>query len=445
LSTRILALGFNESAGAVTQGSIFSRDTVKGFDLILINSPRLFSDSDIEHIKGDHINRYAAALDHRVQEIFDQVRRGTVVAIFPAIRLEAVTLETQYYTDQVNNFDAKWVELHSGVKVTPSKGEHFDSRSASFERYIKTLEADGVSSTHRVCLLPPPKLLEGIRIPNNNDIIAGALRIGKGMIVFLPDSQVNKNYFLEYTENIWKLSQELLEELPEVSENIEDLPSWAHSVILPGEARIRERIAEIGEEILARQDELHAQEAGLEIRENVKRLFTESGDALEEAVEETMKYIGFTVDEVTVSEANKVDRIFRDGERALIMEIKGRETQGAKGADLSQLLRWQADFYESEEKAPDAALVLVNGYRKLPLGQRAGKPVFADNIIKDASKQNFGLLSGTQLVALRVAVEAGELSKEGARDALLSCVGLLKGFTQLEIMESESDSSVSSA
>jgi len=432
LGIRTLALGLNNSAWNVVKGDFLSSDTVKGFDLILLDSLNLFSDSNFGSISKSELQRIAGWTDRRTNEILDQVKQGTVLAIFPAPWFRAWQTKYHAYDYETEALRESWDRLHLGVGLKLQTGHNFEPMIDEFKSYLDALSAVMYKPTHLVSLTLGKGMSPGLRIPNNTDVTAGATRLGNGLVMFLPNAIGDAVTFPGYVEAIWKLGQSLLKTLPEPT-RAEKLPEWANDYILPDEAHIRDQIAATIEEINSRQTQLDELNQHLTKRGEAKRLFTADGDELEEAVENTMLFLGFTVDARTKAEENGTDRVFRSGDHAIITEIKGRENRGAVANDLSQLMRWKADFLGKEQKNPDAALVVINAYRKLPLNQRGDKVVFADNIVKTAQDNKFGLITGLQLLGLRVAVEKDELSKEQAQQMLLECVGSFNGFDQIEM------------
>ena len=67
--------------------------------------------------------------------------------------------------------------------------------------------------------------------------------------------------------------------------------------------------------------------------------------------------------------------------------MRGRE-KGALARHLGQVMNWKGEFYQLNEKAADGAMLIVNGWRKLPLDQRADKGVFEHNLVSDAERES---------------------------------------------------------
>ena len=100
-------------------------------------------------------------------------------------------------------------------------------------------------------------------------------------------------------------------------------------------------------------------------------------------------------------------------------------------------MRWKSVFYEEHGRHADAALLLLNGWRDVPLEERASKLVFEPNIITDAERDDIGLMTGVQLLCLKNAVERGELEAGEARERIIQCVGLYTGSSTIEKISSD--------
>ena len=50
----------------------------------------------------------------------------------------------------------------------------------------------------------------------------------------------------------------------------------------------------------------------------------------------------------------------------------------------------------------------------------------------DAERENIGLMTGVQLLCLKIAVERGELEAAEARERIIRCVGLFTGPSTIE-------------
>ncbi len=60
------------------------------------------------------------------------------------------------------------------------------------------------------------------------------------------------------------------------------------------------------------------------------------------------------------------------------------------------------------------------------------KAVFEPHIVSDAEREGIGLMTGVQVLGLKIAVESGDLGKKKARNRIFDCRGLFDGFETLE-------------
>ena len=215
------------------------------------------------------------------------------------------------------------------------------------------------------------------------------------------------------------------------------MPEWADDYLLPNEETLVEQMEETDErieELASSRDDLQVK---LQERRKVKRLVTAHGKNLERAVEDAFVVFGFRVEKPDNS--NRTDRIAWDEDRAVVMEIKG-VTKSARGNHLGQVMNWKGEFYQKHNRAAEAALLIANGWRDIPIEERAEKLVFESNIVVDAEREKIGLITGVQLLGLRIAVESSQLDAGEVRERIFGCVGLFEGFDTIEKKSSNTES-----
>ena len=440
---KVLALGFapilSQVGSDIPVADLFSSDSVKGFDLLLIECRHAFGYSDDFVIPMWEHNAYGALLDGRTNQIIDQAKRGASLAVFPADGHESWRSERGTSPFQMQSMLDAWERFLFGLTLRREKGRQLMPLHPAFAKFLQTLEEEDLELEYRHSLKLPETAVPGIGIPNNDDVVGGAMRMGDGIVMFLPDLHApTPEHFGDFVDTIWSLGQSLRKSLPR-PEVKEALPEWAKAYVLPHEAEFRQEIEQTKaaiEGLVAKRDDLHA---NLTQREECKRLFTAQGQELEDAVEATMMFFGFKPD--PQENKNRTDRIFHIDDKAVVMEIKGRDNRGAEGNHIGQTVRWKGEFYAQHGHPPTASILVVNGFRTLPLSERVDKRVFEVNLDADARQAGVGLISGLQLLGLRVAVEKEEITQEEARDRLLNCCGLFEGYDEILSVVAANDKS----
>ena len=425
-----LVLGHTVDDSRIHKASFFGDDTVFGYDLVIWGARCFYAhDGHMNIISDTDLDRTRFRIGYRSGQFLDLLRRGKAIVIFPSVEHELVSFQQGFQAtkNEWNEFYEACKTAHLSLKVLSEKGRRFEAMHDPFRRFLENANID---FRHYVRIESADKFLPGIRIPGSDKIVGGAFHTkdGKGIALFLPEP-ADGVICRDFVRTVWQLVQDLRANWP-IKEAGEPPPAWVDDYPLPGEEGLITKINATNAEILGLKETLDNLEAQLFERQKDKRLIYAFDDDLEEAVENTMKEFDFDVEEQP--NTNRTDRVFWYRDRAIVMEIKGRDNRGAEGGHLGQVNRWKGDFYEQHNRRPEAAILLVNGFRKLPLEDRTGKVVFEHNIVSDAKRDGIGLITGVQLLALKIAVETEELDKEAAREQLLGCVGLFEGFDTIE-------------
>lgn len=418
---RSLFVGVYEHLPHLDHADFMGDETFKGYDLIVVRAVGIFSSNPPNHYTFDGVKFLDQCLTRRSSELRQQVENGLVLVIHPAGLDQVLTFNAQ--PPAALNFKAHWKKLHLDINLEKGLGSNLEATNAPFQEFLD--ELNGKRLTHRVELSVQDPFIEGLTIRGNPHVVGSAVKIGQknGMVLFLPEP----NYsilpdIMAFKSAVWNLSAKLRKNWPNTK--IQQLsPEWANSFCLPGEEQLINTIQEATQRLEEINQSLSDARESLRHRRNPKRLVFAFDDELEEAVEETLSFLGFKREQKAVS--NRTDGVFWVSEKSLVMEIKGKK-KGAEGSNIGQVVKWKGEFFEKHGKAPDAAILLVNGWREIPIANRG--IVFEKNLIIDATRERIGLLSGLQLLNLRIAVEQEIISREECCDILLTLVGTLEGY-----------------
>ena len=233
--------------------------------------------------------------------------------------------------------------------------------------------------------------------------------------IFLP--QVTK-----FT-NIEK-EKEFLLELIEIVKNIHKgnevsiLPEWANNFYLPKEESLVNEIEVITQKIHSLKLTLEKKEQEIIEYSTIKKLFTSSGDELENEVKNIFKAIGF---ELLETKQNREDLILKYNEKIAVVEVKGvNKSAGEKHA--AQLEKWVSNYLEDNEVRPKGILV-VNSFKDTPINER-NEPTFPDQMIKYSTQREHCLLTTLQLIALYYSIIDGPDKKENIINSIFSTIGI---------------------
>jgi hypothetical protein len=151
-------------------------------------------------------------------------------------------------------------------------------------------------------------------------------------------------------------------------------------------------------------------------------LVTASGATLETLAHEAFAALGFTLE---TPQGGRADSVLRLGKRAAVVEIKGQKGS-AKEQDAAQLYKWVAAFY-ADHSEHAKGLLLVNAFNETPLSKRT-RAAFPKQMLKFAAdQQGFCLVTGEQLLALWLKVEAAPGTRKALAESLLDCTGIYDG------------------
>ena len=424
-----LAIGFPAEQVSCDRAGFFRSDTVKGYDLILLDARNFLKLEGFAKLSSRAHESIGKYIKKRVAELHQWIERGSVLVVHPARGFQAKTEDGEVYSYALEPFDDAWDELHLGIRLVVERGTQFEAATEPFQKFLDATVATGLQLVHHVIIRLGPYMVAGLKIPGTDDVVACAARLGEGLVLFLPNARLDQRPgFNAFRDATWQLAQDLRDSWPK-EDVTEPMPDWADDYPLPGENGFVAELKSTDDEFASLKDRFKTLSGQLADRRKDKRLFTAMGHDLEDAVDAAMTSLGFRVEKP--DKTNRTDRIAWDGERAVVLEIKGRE-KGALARHLGQVMNWKGEFYSRRERAADAAILIVNGWRKLPLDKRSDKAVFEPNIVSDAEREGIGLMTGVQVLGLKIAVESGDLGKEEARNRIFDCRGLFDGFETLE-------------
>ncbi len=426
-----LAIGFPAEQVSSDRAAFFRRNTVKGYDLILLDARNFLRLEGLAKLSSSDHEAIGGYIKRRVAELHQWIERGSVLVVHPARGFQAKTEDGEVYNYALETFDEAWDELHLGIRLVVERGTQFEAATEPFQKFLDATVATGLQLVHHVIIRLGPYMVAGLKIPGTDDVVACAARLGEGegLVLFLPNARLDQRQgFNAFRDATWQLAQDLRDSWPK-EDVTEPMPDWADDYPLPGEDGLVADLGSTDDEIVSLRNKFETLRGQLADRRRDKHLFTAMGNDLEDAVEEALTDLGFRVEKP--EEFNRTDRIAWDGERAVVLEIKGRE-KGALSRHLGQVMNWKGEFYSRHERAADAAMLIVNGWRKLPLDKRSDKAVFEPNIVSDAEREGIGLMTGVQVLGLKIAVESDDLGKEEARKRIFDCRGQFEGFEKLE-------------
>ncbi len=201
----------------------------------------------------------------------------------------------------------------------------------------------------------------------------------------------------------------------------ESLPYWAFDFNNKEELVLISELDTFEQEKKKIEEKIDLVAIKIEKQFELKRLFTATGNELENIVLDVFTKIGF---EELPSEANRHDLILKYNEQILVVEVKGVNGSAAE-KNSAHLEKWVTEYHSENEVHPKGILV-VNAFKDLPIDKRT-EPVFPDQMLRFATNREHCLISGLQLYGFYLAyLESNE--KEKLIDDLLNTIGVYDKF-----------------
>jgi len=200
------------------------------------------------------------------------------------------------------------------------------------------------------------------------------------------------------------------------------LPDWAFDFFLPKEKILNSEIKSAEDQIIAlthKVERLNSESQSYQLK---KRLFTATGNDLENEVEAIFKELGL---EVLEADRNRDDLIIKFKDKVAVVEIKGVNGSAAE-KNAAQLEKWTANYFEKTGISPKGILI-VNTFREMELSNR-NQPSFPDQMLKYSTQREHCLITAVQLLGLYYEAVSNPTIKEELIESLFSTVGVYVGF-----------------
>lgn len=364
----------------------------------------------------------------------------------PQLDLEPVALKDGYKISAerltISTGDAGRKSLHSEVvgpnvwrelvkdTIDAASVDHWDStRPFVVDRQLTIESTDGYDpSTPQTVTWssngPESAALEPLLILNDGSVLAALSHTQEGHpLLLLPSWTSNKRAWLRLAWQVWVGEGYL--QTPGPPSGFEE-PAWMTAL----ERRIHQ-------EIVAKQAELHEiksklnrdvaelttrlEQAESTARTTHRRLLTESGELLVDAVREALATLEFGVTDMDALHSEKREdlRVVEAGtDWIALVEVKGY-TKGGKANDFLSCVKYQRLFALEEKRTHNAFWYVVNAYLSHPPAVRKAPFESNQDAVRAFAEGSDGLvIPTTDLFQLIRDVEAGELSPEDARRCL---------------------------
>lgn len=265
------------------------------------------------------------------------------------------------------------------------------------------------------------------KITGTDEIVFWYENINNGIVMFMPDV-----YFSQYEkQNGSKKEKNFLEDIYEFIQNInkksmQDIPKWLSSYETSEEKELNKKINKIDNDI----KKLTTQKEKLENKKSdidyIKRLFTASGEELEDIVKKIFEMLGFNI---VKSGGNEEDLVCELNGKYFILEIKGVDGTATE-KHTAQTLKWRTNYFINTSIEGKGVLV-INGFKNKELNSRNN--IFPNQILKYAKYQNLCLLSTVQLFNIFEKFKEGKITVEEVADNILNQNGIYEDLKEWDL------------
>lgn len=387
-----------------------------------------------------------AAIQHWRSELKYAIEAGKTVFIFlPAP--EEVYARTQKFSGTggiVNNFEALPITFS---KLTPATGRKMKltSKGSLLATYWKAMGDYSIYKVRYKVEQDIPLMLTQA----GNHCVASLLRCKTGNVVVLPMLAYDEDEFqawitshsYEWTKEAIKWGKSLTTCLVEIHRSLQSTtgrtpaPEWSNSDVytIQTEIQILKRIGKIDEATLKLAEERRELSQELDRESLPRALLYESGKALEAAIIDALRTLGFEAENYT-DDFSEFDVVFIADEGRFLGEAEGRNNASINIDKLQQLERnIQEDFARPDVNAYAKGVLFGNPHRLTEPSERG--ILFTDKAIEAAKRTGIALVHTPDLFPIVQYLKKrknASLAKQ-ARQAILGASGEQVRFPSLPV------------
>lgn len=441
---RVFSIGYEFNDGRVQNAEFHEPDSSLGHDLIYWDPSSLPDGYNTGEsgaacfIEGASARAFAKDRERRAAEFQEHLGAGKaiVVAVPPSRTLivtrvvEGETLEFEWSLADPLSLLSRQPEL------TAARGNAFELISdRSFAKFWEWTEE---ISTYE-CYFNDPPGTPLLRISGTNKVVATAVPVSSGVILYLPrldpqfeydddppkslmgESTGESRAHKDFLDLLWAACQQFLRD---GSGRDPSLPKWTDAILIPGEEEAINAKARAQDRLKTAQTAIQEQDERIAALRERKILISGTGPSLERVVDEAFCALGFDVEP---GEPGRTDRIVRRKRRIAVVEIKGK-SKSASERDAAQLEKWRSDFHAAHGTMPKGILV-VNAWKGKTLADRKKLVAFPNQMLPFAVEQRQQcLITGIQLLGLWLEAEKHPNRIDKFARSIMACSGLYPGY-----------------
>jgi len=404
----------------VTQVDLFSKHTFLDADLIIwdvlksLKSHNTYTPGSV--IKSNTYDRLQAMALNRRHELIEYLEAGrSLVLHSPHLQeikygiMEDAGAEEVIFNPQdfFEGFIIPKYEAMIGDTFSPIDNEEivsFHSATSQFLGYsLRFLEVTGTPLLY---------------MNRTDHVVSQCYKVKNGFVWLFPDI-----LHLPNQDDHRTLLSHIIHTISSFNKLIPDkqieVPKWSAQYRSSHEYQISQELDQLQKERDGLFKKIASKEKELKSLEELKLLFSGTGDALEEVMKRVFVDIGFKLED---TESNREDSIAHYGKKSFVLEMKGiKKSAGEKQA--AQLEKYVSIYLSKKGKSPKG-LLIVNTYKDTLLEERKDVD-FPDQMLDYSTRRDHCLLTGIQLLNLYLDFIKGEISQEDVVSLLVETIGVL--------------------
>lgn len=421
---------------------------------IILFEPRLYYDTDEvdstyqgkPSLSDTSSFQTRAAIQHWKSELNHVLEAGKTIFIFlPALEeaYENMNILTTYEPSLISAYEPLPIFLSKLTSATGKKVKLTSEGSSLLAAYWKVM-ADYSSYEVRYEIKRGTPL---IVTQTGNHCVASLSRVKTGNVVVLPVLEYDElkfkdwsdEYSYEWTKEAIKWGKSLRTCLVEIHKTLRSTagrtpaPEWSKSDVytIQTEIQILKRVDEIDAATLKLAEERRELSQELDRESLPRALLYESGKALEAAVIDALRTLGFEAENYT-DDSSEFDVVFIANEGRFLGEAEGRDNAPININKLQQLERnIQEDFARLDVNAYAKGVLFGNPHRLTEPSERG--VLFTDKAIEAAKRTGIALVHTPDLfpIVQYLKKRKNESLTKRARQAILDASGEQVKFPSL--------------
>ncbi len=199
-------------------------------------------------------------------------------------------------------------------------------------------------------------------------------------------------------------------------------PPWITEVSAPGEPEAVAALKSAEATLTGAQQSVDAAAADVEKTASYKRVLSQKGPVLQEAVREIFESMGIQADDSPVSD----EFVLVDSQGKVLVEVTGSD-RSVSTRDLSQLIKDIGKYVEATGEGAKG-LFIANPWKDIRPGERdtKDKPIFPDDLVKTARPFSISLLSTIELFNAYCSLKEGKLTVDALMLRIRDTTGVVR-------------------